>query len=65
MVMSYDLNAEIVVAIFMSFIVVFLIFLAFAAGLDSIISQYLAKIASSLKGEFNARFTKFFPGRHS
>jgi uncharacterized membrane protein len=62
MVMPYDLNAETVIAIFMSFIVMFLIFLAFAAGLDSILSQFLAKIGSRLKDEFNARF---IPGRHS
>ena len=61
MVMPDDLNAETVIAIFMSFTVMLLIFLAFVAGLDSILSQFLAKVGSRLKDEFNARF---IPGRH-
>ena len=57
--MPYDLNAETIIAIFMCVIVMFLFFLAFVAGLESILSQYLVRIASRLKAEFNARFTRF------
>lgn len=59
------LNTETVIALVLWFIVMFLFAIMLIAGLSSIFLQFRAKIAARLKAEFNARFTKFFPGRES
>ncbi len=63
--MLYDLNTETIIAVVIWFIVMFLFAITLIAGVGSILSQYWAKIAPRLKAEFNARFSRFFPGRQS
>ena len=65
-----NLNNEIVIALAIWFIVMFLFAIMLIAGLGSILSEHRAKIASRLKTtlKFNsvvARFTKFFPDRNT
>ena len=58
-------SIEVTIAVVIWFVVMFLFAIVVIAGLGSILSQYRAKIVSGLKTKFNARITKFFPGRES
>ena len=63
-----NLNTETIIALVISFIVMFLFAVTLIAGLGSILSEHKKKIASRLKAEFKfdlviARFTKFLPRR--
>ena len=61
-----NLSIETIIAIVISFIVMFLFSITLIVGLGSILSEHRTKIASRLKAEFKfdsvvERFTKFFP----
>ena len=60
-----DLNTETAIALVIWSVVMLLFAFVLIGGLGSILLEYRAKIISRLKAEFNARFTKFFPGRES
>ena len=64
------LNNEIMIALAIWFIVMFLFAIMLIAGLGSILSEHWAKIASRVKTTFKfnsviTRFTKFFPDRNT
>ena len=65
-----NLNNEIVIALAIWFIVMFLFAIMLIAGLGSILSEHRAKIESKVKTTLKfdavvARFTKFFPDRNT
>jgi hypothetical protein len=60
-----DLNTETAIALVIWSVVMLLFAFVLIGGLGSILLEHRAKIISRLKAEFNARFTKFFPGRES
>ena len=64
------LNNEIMIALAIWFIVMFLFAIMLIAGVGSILSQHRKNIASKVKATLKfdsvvARFTKFFPDRNS
>jgi hypothetical protein len=65
-----NLNNEIVIALIIWFIVMFLFAIMLIAGLGSILSEHRTKIASRIKTTLKsnsvvAKFTKFLPDRNT
>ena len=65
-----NLNSEVMIALAIWFIVMFLFAIMLIAGVGSIISQHRKKIASKVKTTLKfdavvARFTKLFPDRNT